>query len=339
MAYAILRTSKVSSAGGVAALGQHLEREKLTENASQELEHLNRRVIGSGDLWADVQARMSEAGVKPQKDSVLAVELLMTASPEHFRFQLGTTPDGRATLVGDFEKVDRFEKLAKEWLEREYGPKNVVNLTRHMDEGNPHWHAVVVPIVHKTVKVGRSVKREVEQNRLSARDYFNGRDTLSKLQDRFAEQMQGEGLNRGIKHSTAKHSEVRAFYGAISHPETMQELKERVSHRGEARQELTEMRSETSNLLQLSLSLQEERKRLEEEKNRILAENQRLKVEADKLKQQQEALKASTEKLEQENNRLQFNYAFTKAAVVKQEQALDDLTKELNRKQSNGLRR
>ncbi len=339
MAYAILRTSKVSSPGGVAAVGSHLERQKETENASQELEHLNQRVIGSGDLWADVQARMSEAGVKPQKDSVLAVELLMTASPEHFQFHPGTTPDGRATLVGDFDKVERFETLAKEWLEREYGTKNVVNLTRHMDEGNPHWHAVVVPIVRKTVKVGRSVKREVEQNRLSARDFFNGRDTLSKLQDRFAEQMHGEGLNRGIKHSTAKHSEVRAFYGAISHPETMQELKERVGHRQEARQELTDLRSEASKLANVSVSLQQERKRLEEEKNRILIENQRLKAEADELKRQQEELKANAQKLEQENNRLQFNYAFTKAAVVKQEQALDDLNKKLSQKTNTGLKR
>src|SRR6266702_805287 len=46
---AIMRTAKVKTMGQVAGLGKHIERERETLNADQELTDLNERLAGSGD--------------------------------------------------------------------------------------------------------------------------------------------------------------------------------------------------------------------------------------------------------------------------------------------------
>ena len=312
MAFAICRTAKLGSSGAVGASGQHIERTRETKNAEAELREYNRRVAGSGDLWQDVQERMAEAEVKPKKDSVLAIELLLTASPEHFNFSQVRDRSGQLRLEGDFERVERFERQAQKWLEQEFGEKNLVNLTRHMDEGNPHWHAVVVPIVEKTVKVGRTVKTERRENRLSARDFLGGKDKLSGLQDRFAQQMAVEGLQRGLRGSTAKHSKVQAFYGAIEYPETMEGLKERVRNREEARQEVRELHSTVKTL---KVEIQDLQTNLEAAQASARAAEERRKKEEQRAQQAETAAKEAARQRE----KAEFNYHFTKAAVERLE--------------------
>lgn len=188
MAFAILRMDKIKSFGNAGGLNEHLERTMEVPNSNPEKTHLNERIIGSGNLEVDIKARIEENGCNVRKNAVLAVQFVMTASPEFFD---KTAPD--------FEnKVESFKKLSEEFLKKEFGEKNVVNLTLHMDETTPHLHAVVVPIDGK--------------GKLNAREFINGRDKLSKLQDSFAEKMKVIGLERGLKGSKAEHTEIKQFY-------------------------------------------------------------------------------------------------------------------------------
>lgn len=201
--YAILRTAKLKTAGNCGGLNNHLERKMEVPNADKDLSYLNKRHIGSGDLAADVSDRIKSAGIeKPRKNAVLAIEHLMAASPEAFRFKKGSHQQtGKPTLLGpkeDWEKWRAFEKNCHQWLKDQYGEKNIVNFTTHLDEQTPHIHAIVVPIDAK--------------GKLNCRDYLGGREKMRGLQDSFAQVHQALGLERGIKGSKATHTTVKEFY-------------------------------------------------------------------------------------------------------------------------------
>jgi hypothetical protein len=81
MAYAILRVEKVKMSGprGLAAVAGHLARTRPTPNADPAREV--RALVGL-DPEADVMALLPE---KRRRDATVAVEFLLTASPEYFR--------------------------------------------------------------------------------------------------------------------------------------------------------------------------------------------------------------------------------------------------------------
>jgi hypothetical protein len=202
MAFAIVRTAKLKSAGNIGGLNAHMTRTMDVPNADADLARYNSRPIGSTDLNADVQARLLEAGItKTRKGAVLAVEHLMTASPEHFGSEVKLTDSGEKQLWMNNDRWQAFEKASIEWLQERYGKKNLVNVTVHKDETTPHLHAVIVPIDSK--------------GKLNCRDFLGGRDKLRDLQTSFAEKVKPQGLERGIEGSKAQHQAVKHFYGEI----------------------------------------------------------------------------------------------------------------------------
>jgi len=130
--YAVMRLGKLKSLGAVAATGQHNERERETRNADPDRRAENVRLVGSGDLQADVRGRLEDAPPK-RKDAIIAIEHVMTASRPFF------DEADRAT-------VDHWIECSMGWLRETYGEKNVVAATFHRDELAPHLHAIVVPV-------------------------------------------------------------------------------------------------------------------------------------------------------------------------------------------------
>jgi hypothetical protein len=205
MAYAILRVAKLKTMGNVGGHGSHVERQRETLNADPEKLKLNQRLAGTDDPAADVRVRFDEAGVEPRKGAVVAIDVFISASPEHFGQNHPDDPNWKA-----------FQAKAMAFLRQEYGADNVVHAIAHHDETSPHLHAIVTPIRSKSVKVGRAVKTERVENRLCAKDWLGGsRKTLSLLQTRFANSVKELGLDRGIEGSKAKHTEVSQFYSVM----------------------------------------------------------------------------------------------------------------------------
>jgi len=202
MAFAIVRTAKLKSAGNIGGLNAHMTRTMDVPNADPDLARYNSRPIGSADLNADVQARLQEAGItKTRKGAVLAVEHLMTASPEHFGSHVKVNELGEKQLWLHTDRWQAFEKASIEWLQERYGKENLVNVTVHKDETTPHLHAVIVPIDSK--------------DKLNCRDFLGGREKLRDLQTSFAQKVKPQGLERGIEGSKAQHQEVKHFYGEV----------------------------------------------------------------------------------------------------------------------------
>jgi len=190
--FAIARVEKVKTTTGLTKLGQHHMRERPTPNADPA--RSIRLLVGSGDPAADVKALLPE---KRRSNAVLAMEHLLTASPEYFR------PENPAAAgTWDEVRMESWAKLATQFLQERYGDR-LASAVLHLDEATPHIQALVVPLR--------------EDGKLDAASLF-GPQQLVKLQDDYAAAMKPLGLQRGIEGSKAKHESIRSFYGRVNSP-------------------------------------------------------------------------------------------------------------------------
>ncbi len=194
MAHAIARIAKLN-AGNINSSAIHARRERNTPNANPEIDNI--RLIGSGDrqrLSDTVRQRIGEQTIR--KNAVLCVEMLLTASPEYFR-------PNEPERAGYYEpqKLEDWQQAVKKWLDDNYGDR-LVRAELHLDESTPHIHAYLVPLD--------------ERGKLNCRGLFGGRQKLSAFQDSYAAAMSPLGLERGIKGSKAKHTEIKQYYAAVN---------------------------------------------------------------------------------------------------------------------------
>jgi Plasmid recombination enzyme/Toprim-like len=196
MSYAILRFKKLKNLTGknsLAGSAKHNFRENNVPNADPERTHLN-KTSGMDSVHA-VSSKIEEileSCPLVRKNAVVAVEYLITASPEWFK--------ERPSIIHEAY----FDK-AEQWLKNKHGAENVVAVTRQYDETTPHICAYVVPIDSR--------------GRLNASAFFDGQKMLSDMQTDFAEKCGHPfGLNRGIEKSGAKHQTIREYYAKIQAP-------------------------------------------------------------------------------------------------------------------------
>lgn len=191
MAYTVFRMAKLKTMGVVGGCGAHNLRQRETPNADPTRD--NQILIGnaSDHLPDVVQAKIGNQKVR--KNAVLAVEMIMTASPEYFR---PDHPEKAGTW--DESRLRPWVAANMAWLNDRYGDR-VVSAVLHLDEATPHIHAVMVPLD--------------EKGKLNARGLFGGsRHTLSQLQTDYAKAVEDLSIERGIKGSRARHTTVREYY-------------------------------------------------------------------------------------------------------------------------------
>ena len=165
-------------------------REQPTPNAApaKAAQNAHLGATSAAEAMQRVRDRLPE---KRRKDAVLAIEYLITASPEAMQAK-----DGRAQTA-------YFDDALK-WLRERHGAANVVYAGIHRDESTPHMYAYVVPLDEAT-------------GRLNARRWLGGSKALSEMQTDFAATVGARhGLERGIKGSRAKHERVSRHYGLVN---------------------------------------------------------------------------------------------------------------------------
>ena len=189
MKYAILRTQKLKATGAVWRSLKHAFREQPTPNADPDKAAKNEHVgaTSAAEAMQKVRDRLPE---KRRKDAVLAIEYLITASPE--------------AMQGMGGKSAAYFNDALKWLRERHGRANVVYAGVHRDESTPHMYAYVVPLDEST-------------GRLNARRWLGGAKALSEMQTDFAANVGARhGLDRGIEGSKAKHQRVKRHYGLVN---------------------------------------------------------------------------------------------------------------------------
>lgn len=201
--FAILRYAKLKSTGAIRGSAAHMRRTIETPNADPNRTAGNTILIGSPSPFSDVDALLPKLGQRKdpndpkskllrRSNSVLAVEVLMTASPEWWQI---------ATAAEKNEWVER----SAAWLAKEWGAANVAHLELHMDETTPHLTGFIVPLD--------------EEGGLNARQFIGGKASkakpgsslLSGHQTRYAASVEPLGLRRGRLGSDATHETMRSY--------------------------------------------------------------------------------------------------------------------------------
>lgn len=178
----------MSGMGSVASSLQHCYRERKTANADAERTPENSLWVSQSTDEAMGQLR-NLLPEKHRKDAVLAVEYVMTASPEWFE---SASPRQQA----------EFFARSEQWLESKYGKDRIIASVIHRDEETPHLSAFVVPLT--------------QDGRLSAKDFIGSRSKMRDDQTSYAESVKKLGLERGIEGSKATHQTVQRYYQSLN---------------------------------------------------------------------------------------------------------------------------
>ena len=190
MNFAIFRVGKkFKSLNELKGFERHTERKQYTPNADTNIE--NEVIIGSGNVAADVEKYIE--GIKLRKNGVLARDLLLTTSPEWMK-------------SADSSLREEWINKNIKWLKSQFGD-NLIYCCCHNDEKTLHLHALIVPRFYDSKR---------DRFTLSNRNYFNGAAVLSEWQDKYSKAMEDFGLNRGLKWSKAKHTNIKVFYSLIN---------------------------------------------------------------------------------------------------------------------------
>lgn len=136
-------------------------------------------------LVGRIEKRFLEHNIEPRKDSVQAVEFVLSASPEFFQNK-------------SQDDINRWANSNIAFISNKFGKNNLLSYALHQDETTPHIHLIITPIT--------------SDGRLSCKDLLGGKAKLSKLQTEYALAMGKFGLKRGIERSNTKHTTIKQFY-------------------------------------------------------------------------------------------------------------------------------
>lgn len=179
----IVRHVKHHSLGTIAASSAHTMRRRPTPNADP-AKPPPEVWAGSASPANDVKASLP---AKRRKNAVLALEYVLTASPEFF----ATAPE---------QQWREYLRDQLTMLQDYYRAQNVVSAVLHLDEKTPHLAVMIVPLV---------------DGKLNARALVGTREACSILQDMAGDVGREHGLERGRKGSKARHQDVQQFYAQI----------------------------------------------------------------------------------------------------------------------------
>jgi hypothetical protein len=164
-------------------------------------------ILGPADAWQGVTQRLHDLGIKPRKGAVLAIELMMTASPGWFI----KDEDGQWSEL----QLKAYERLAMRYIRERFVPEAIISVTWHLDEQTPHLHVIASAVRRR---VDQRFGDKVERWTLCARgdlipkmakderaDWYasawrggiGGRGHMAFEQTRFAEIMAPLKLERG----------------------------------------------------------------------------------------------------------------------------------------------
>ena len=196
--YAIIRKRKHKSIASLESRENHTFRRIQTPNADPAKLNKNKLLCGSLDYAKSIESELekySAEGKNIRSNAVIAVEYLLTASPEFF--------DSGPKNERD-ERLKNWCESQIEFMKKEHGEKNIACMYLHLDEKTPHIEVFVIPIDPK--------------GKLNCKHFLGARNALSVLQTKYATHNAKFGLKRGQAGSRATHQEVKKFYKQIQTP-------------------------------------------------------------------------------------------------------------------------
>jgi len=205
--YAVCHATKISTSGGLVATGNHNSREKGKDNIIEELSYLNKEYVRVGESW-DVPV---PDGRKPNyNDAFLARIEELPYYKDHAVYKNAVKAMEFVLSYSYNPSIDPYAwaDQAVDWLHKTFdkapdGKSNLLHCVLHMDEpGNPHIHAVIIPID--------------ERGHLCAKSFLDGSRQLSDYQSSYANHVSSLGIERGLARSSAEHEKINRLYARLN---------------------------------------------------------------------------------------------------------------------------
>lgn len=214
MSYSIMRVAKVKSGVNTTGIQKHVQRENKNYNNK---DIVSEKTADNYDLLHGKEKKnYRELIEKRIKDGYTGKRKIRSDAVRHV--------DGIITSDKDFfdglsqEQTEKYFRDSLEFLQNEYGKKNMLYAAVHMDESTPHMHFGAVPLT--------------KDGRLSAKEVVGNKKALTNLQDRYNQFMNERGfhLERGqSKQVTEKRHEDMDKYkqGTAYHEKIFRQTQEK----------------------------------------------------------------------------------------------------------------
>lgn len=201
-----MRMEKIKSGVALGGALRHNTREVMPKNADPALSDGNYCPFSTEESLKRFKGILPE---KVRKNAVVAIETVITASPEWFE---------KATSA---ERKEFFGQ-SEDWVRKFFGNENVLNVAIHRDEKTPHMHVIAMPIV---------------DGKLNAKALIGGtKYRMRDLQDDFYASLSKKlGLDRGIskEETGSKHRKPRDLLAVVEEKNRALDEREGVINRRE----------------------------------------------------------------------------------------------------------
>jgi hypothetical protein len=213
--FAIMRHAPIQHGRHLIAAGLHNIRGIHTPNADGEAKAVPVRVlIGTRKPWKDVARVLDRLGIdrtRIKTDGNSAVEVVLAASPDWWRangWAPGISPTGQTEAL-----IERWVDENLKYLRARFGDHLIANVVIHLDEANPHIHALICPCQFRVDGRERGVNKGRMAWRLSTEKMLPNPKTLKAFQTVYAEAMAPLGLVRGEDRppGRTKHKPLRQW--------------------------------------------------------------------------------------------------------------------------------
>jgi hypothetical protein len=167
---------------------------------------LNISTTRASDTNQKIMGYFKTNNVEIKSDSVLAVDLILTTSPEFWGVW---QKNGKITPEGQ-KKLDEWVKVQMDFVKKKFGVSAVKLAILHLDEKTPHIHITVTPEETKTLKYKNQYgSQEKVTTSLNAKRW--GPAFWNKFLTDYASANKQFGLKRPIEGSSSKKIPIKEF--------------------------------------------------------------------------------------------------------------------------------
>jgi hypothetical protein len=225
--YCIAGFQKVKENQEFSQMANHNYRIHLTQAEVKRIDssrtHLNKILINplgvdtkiAGDLSKKINEYYKKIEAKVKENSVLAVDLMLTTSPEFFQNN-GETWHKNGKIKPEFQKkLDDWVAVQIEFVKKEFGESAIKSAVLHLDETTPHIHFLITPEQTKELKYKNQYGT---QNKISTSlnaDRWNP-NFWKKFLTNYEKVNKKFGLKKGEEGSMSENISLKEFSKMVS---------------------------------------------------------------------------------------------------------------------------
>lgn len=163
--YCIAGFEKVKDNQKLSQIASHNYRLHLTQAEAKRIDssrsHLNKVLLNplsidtesTKDLSDKINGYYAKNNIEVKKNSVLAIDLMLTTSPEFFQDNEKNTWHKNGKIKPQFQKkIDDWVAAQIKFVKKEFGEGAIKSAVLHLDETTPHIHFLITPEETKELK-------------------------------------------------------------------------------------------------------------------------------------------------------------------------------------------